>query len=235
MSVADIQGWRPRFRISYGALLLILVAILLLMPPMVEAGYGLLIMSTLFPALFVVGLFSVIEHRRVRLAALPLAVLVIVGDVLVLAFDVDLPLATRFIDIFFMILVASAILADVARSERVTSDTILGGICAYLLIGMFFFMLYSSIELLTPGSFVGVEGRVTDAVGGARPLGRYPELLYFSLVTMTTLGYGDITPAGSLPRVLAAAEAVIGQLFVAILIARLVGLQVSQGRPGGRA
>ena len=52
---------------------------------------------------------------------------------------------------------------------------------------------------------------------------------------MTTLGYGDITPVGSLPRVLAAAEAVIGQLFVAIMIARLVGLQVSQGRPGGRA
>ena len=55
MSVADVQGWRPRFRISYGALLLILVAILLLMPPMVEAGYGLLVMSTLFPASFTAG------------------------------------------------------------------------------------------------------------------------------------------------------------------------------------
>ena len=71
-------------------------------------------------------------------------------------------------------------------------------------------------------------------MGGARPLGRYPELLYFSLVTMTTLGYGDITPVGSMPRVLAASEAVIGQLFVAILIARRVGLQVSQGRSGVR-
>ena len=108
MSVADLRAWQPRFRISYGALLLILVAILLVMPPMVEAGYGLLVMSTLFPALFVIALFSVIEHRRVRLAALPLAVLVVAGDVLVLAFDFDLPLATRFIDIFFMILVAVA-------------------------------------------------------------------------------------------------------------------------------
>ena len=234
MRVADVHGWKPRFRISYGALLLILVAILLLMPPLVEAGYGLLVVSTLFPALFVIGLFSVIEHRLLRLAALPLTVLVIAGDALVLAFDYQLPLATRFVDIAFLITVVVAILIDVMRSEQVTSDTILGGICVYLLIAMFFFMLYSSLELLTPGSFVGVEGRVGDAVGGARPLGRYPDLLYYSLVTMTTLGFGDITPVGALPRVLSAAEAVIGQLFVAILIARLVALHISQRQPGAR-
>ena len=234
MSLADVSAWKPRFRVSYGALLLILVAILLTMPPLVEAGYGLLVVSTLFPALFVVGLVSVIEHRVVRLVALPLAVLVVTGDALVLAFDFQLPRAIRFIDIGFLIVVAGAILTHVLRADRVTSDTILGAICVYLLIAMFFFMLYSSLELMTPGSFIGVEGRVSDAVGGPRPLGRYPDLLYYSLVTMTTLGFGDITPVGALPRVLSATEAVIGQLFVAILIARLVGLQISHAQREGR-
>ena len=122
MQLADIRDWRPRFRISYGALLAILVTILLVMPPMVAAGYGLLIVSTLFPALFVIGLFSVIDHPLLRLAALPLALMVIVSDVFVLAFGFDVPLVVRFIDIFFMIIVAIAILIEVMRADEVTTD-----------------------------------------------------------------------------------------------------------------
>jgi hypothetical protein len=109
------------------------------------------------------------------------------------------------------------------RSSDVTIDTIAGAACAYTLLAMVWGGLYLLLEFLRPGSFN------IAAVWRMGPTGDpSAALVYFSFVTLTTVGYGDITPVWPGAGGLAVAEAVVGQLYLAITIARLVGLHTSQ-------
>ncbi len=107
-----------------------------------------------------------------------------------------------------------------ARTRKVSGDTVVGGVCVYLLIGLSFAMSYMLLTDLDPGALL--ELGVSFAGVGSDLSSRATTIIYFSFVTLTTLGYGDITPVGEMARMLVSAEAVIGQLFVAIFIARLI-------------
>lgn len=96
-------------------------------------------------------------------------------------------------------------------SQVVTVDTILGGISIYFLLGYLWACMFILIESFNPQAFTTIS-RI--------------ELLYFSFTTITTLGYGDITPQSELAMVLATLEAIVGQMYVTIFIARLVGLHI---------
>jgi hypothetical protein len=89
---------------------------------------------------------------------------------------------------------------------------IVGGICIYLLIGILWTVLYGLVRTWNPDAIVLREGA---------------SLFYFSFTTLTTLGYGDITPAVKLAQDLAIMEAITGQVYLAIFIARLVGLHIA--------
>ena len=119
-------------------------------------------------------------------------------------------------------LTIGVILRSLVRSRRVTTDTILGGVCVYMLIGVAFAMAMGLTEQLSPGAFSMSATTVSEAERSTR-------LLYLSFVTITTLGYGDVLPASEGARMLCAGEAVIGQLYVALFVARLVGLQLTRG------
>ena len=93
----------------------------------------------------------------------------------------------------------------------------------YLLLGMQWFALYSAIDVFYPGSILQNNAAVTD---------RQSELLYFSLITLTTIGYGDIVPLHGEVRMLAALEGVTGVLYVAITVALLVSAYKQQGTSG---
>ncbi len=115
----------------------------------------------------------------------------------------------------FLGFTAASVLSVLARERRVSADTVSGGICVYLLAGVAWALAFNLVDVVRPGS-LGLPLGLPD------PSTR--ELLYFSFVTMTTLGYGDIVPVSQAARTLAVGEAVFGQLFVAVFIARLVGL-----------
>jgi hypothetical protein len=132
----------------------------------------------------------------------------------------------------FLAFVTIAILTHVVRADRVTHDTILGGICVYLLIGLFFQSAFGIVEVLHPGSFQTGGVAVSDLPGADRAHGRYPTLIYYSFVTLTTVGFGDITPTWSLAQSLSTIEAVVGQLYLAILVASLVGMRLAGQGPG---
>jgi voltage-gated potassium channel len=127
----------------------------------------------------------------------------------------------------FLIYSCFAILKQIMGAKVVTGDTVIGGIVVYLLIGIVFLMLYLLVEYFQPGSLAGIE-RIEVHEGQG-----IPELLYFSFVTLTTLGYGDIQPVGDVMRSVAMMEAVIGQLYLTVLIAWLVGVHISQRRERG--
>ena len=95
-----------------------------------------------------------------------------------------------------------------------------------MLVGLAWAFLFSLLEVLQPGSFNLPELSAEPLDLAAMEVRRLSVFMYYSLVTLTTLGYGDITPVTPLARNLAAFEAVMGQLYIAILVARLVGLHI---------
>ncbi|TDK28628.1 two pore domain potassium channel family protein [Luteimonas aestuarii] len=103
------------------------------------------------------------------------------------------------------------------RATAVMADVLLAAASIYLVIGSGFAAIYGLVEWLSPGSFVTASG---DPVS-------WQQLFYYSYVTLTTVGYGDILPQGFLAQSFAIFQAVVGVLYTAILLARLVGLQAS--------
>ena len=98
-----------------------------------------------------------------------------------------------------------------------TSNVVYDAVVIYLLIGITWSDVYAVLEHLPPGSF---------NLAGASAI-EVPAFTYYSFVTLTTLGYGDVTPLTDQARSLAILEAVIGQLYMTVLVARLVGLLIS--------
>jgi len=118
----------------------------------------------------------------------------------------------------FLSYTTALILWHVLAETEITSDTLYGAVCVYLLSGVTWMTLSRVIETLHPGSF---------AVSAAQHPGQgvtWSDLVFFSFVTLTTLGYGDMLPVTSPARSLVVLEAVFGVLYPAILVARLVGL-----------
>jgi len=130
--------------------------------------------------------------------------------------------------IVFIAFTAVTILTTVMRSRTVTGDTIVGAICSYLLLAVLFAMAYTLLEYLLPGSFTADAGpQVLDSsLMRAVPSG----LMYFSVTTLTTLGMGDVRPMTEAAQTLTSFEALAGQLYLAVLIARLVSLHASAPR-----
>jgi hypothetical protein len=123
--------------------------------------------------------------------------------------------------LFFLVLLTSLILSQALRDGETTSRRIMGAVAAYLLIGIMWSLAYHLIALRVPGAFNVQEPLLSP---GGESIQSH--LFYFSFVTLTTIGYGEIVPVHPIARMLVILEGVTGQLFPAILIARLVSLQV---------
>ena len=199
----------PRFSILLASLLLVLA----LQPLSAATIGGRPVLNLLIVGSMLAGAVAVSRNRVYLGLAVALAVpaigLRLAGDALDLSWAV--PLRTAFAALF-MIVTAVTVLAAVMRSERITADTLIGGICVYLLLGISFALLYTLIDDLNPEAF---RGLTSSREMIAEPQ-RFREFLYYSFVTLTTLGYGDITPRHGLARYASAFEAVGGQLFVVL-------------------
>jgi voltage-gated potassium channel len=117
-----------------------------------------------------------------------------------------------------------SILGYVLHSGRVTSDKIFATICVYLLVGFVWTYAYALLDEVQPGSFAA-----STETGRNDYVGRIMQLRYFSFATLTTLGYGDILPRSPTARTMAVLETVMGQIYLAVLVARLVGLHIVHG------
>ena len=176
--------------------------------------------AIVFSVLLLVGIWSLKGSGRLYVAGM---VFVVAGIALsILAVKVDaMPLryGSKLAMFGFLIVAITHTLRQVVFGTELDANRLVGAICVFLLLGMIWAFAYSLLELAVPDSFNGL---------GA---GTGPEFdsgwLYFSFVTLTTLGYGDITPATSLARTLAYVQAVAGQFYVAVLVAGLVSAYIS--------
>lgn len=123
----------------------------------------------------------------------------------------------------FLILLAYSFSKHLFRIRKVNANAICAALCLYLVIGMLWGAFYSVLESVAPGSFSGIL--LTHSASSHEMT---HHLHYFSYVTLSTLGYGDITPQTRGAAALCQTEAIIGQFLTVVLVARLVGIQVAQ-------
>ena len=133
--------------------------------------------------------------------------------------------------LLFLLFVTLSQLRSVLKQREVTGETISMAVSIYLLLGITWVFLYAIIFHLNPDSFGGLALAKSGYPVAVRHL--FPVLGYFSLTTLSTIGFGDITPLTLQARYAAVAEGITGQFYMAILVARLVGLQMSHS--AGRA
>jgi len=208
-------------------LLGLLVAMIFFLHPLVDMGYEVApIGSAIFTLMLLSGIAAVTHSPRTRMAF---------GIVVVIALAVHwmryvLPgpawAGADAISSFVACgMLAAIIFLRVFRPGPITSDRIQGAIAAYLLIGIMFAAVYVWIELRSAGAFAGSAAPLAPAPGREGLSARF---VYFSFTTLTTVGFGDIVPVQPFARSLATMEALIGQVFPAILLARLVSLEVGE-------
>ncbi len=213
----------------FGALLAALALTFVVAPFFSDEAQGISAISILYTLVMVAGAYSVSRKRRVFLIGLCLALPALATEWISNFFvTTPLVLANMVLVGVFILYVGGVVLYEVLDEDRVTLDTIAGGIAVYLLIGIGWVMAYAAIEYLQPGSFL-LQGQALHEIHPEVQV-RYSEFLYFSFVTMTTLGYGDMVATIPEARAAAAAEAVVGQLYLAIFVARLVGLHLAHQR-----
>lgn len=197
--------------------LLVVLTLFVLMSPLV-------VIAELRPApliiAFAVVIFAAANAASDRLAhTVTAAILALVAIVLnLLKLIVVGPTIEVFGDLSSICLLGftiGVILNRIVKLEGTNLNVLSGAAAVYLLLGLIWALSYRVIGTLSPGAFNGLN---PDS------LWAWTQYLYLSLTTLTTLGYGDITPVGPFVRIWAALEAVVGVLYVAILVARLVSL-----------
>ncbi len=218
------HNWPGRFTILLAAILLLLI-----FQP-IFAGHA--FAQNFVTASISLVLLSALYAFRTTTTYFTIALILMVpsiGSRLALQFTLNptLEMIGAISSFLFLTVTVFALVSRLFTVKSVTLDTISAAICAYLLMGVAWAYAFAAVELRYPGSFS--TALLHSTAGNIAPLlASLHSFTYYSFVCMTTTGYGDITPLSEGARTLSVMEAVSGQLYMAILIARLVGLQVAQ-------
>ncbi len=204
-------------------LLVSLVVTLLLAPLMEESILGKLLMHACFTFVFVTGVVANRQRKGIFVTALVLACVAIpLGWLRVLDESPRLLLLRLIADIIFFSFTALMILVTVVKDHLASKQSILGAICVYLLMGLTGALVYSALEIVEEESFRFVERQLAADPDANGERTAWPQMVYYSFVTMSTLGFGDITPRTPLAQTVTWMQAVAGQLYLVVLIARMV-------------
>jgi hypothetical protein len=179
-------------------------------------------------AILAAALWETMRSRRNAVAAVVIG-LPAIGARLVSAFIPDSGLWNGSVlvvtTVFFGFLIWN-LLHDLLWADRSTSERIFGALCAYVFIGILFALVYTHIEYRNPGSFAFPDHGLDQSEALESTL--LPHFTYYSFVTLTTLGYGDIQPIAEPARTLSWMEALFGQLFLAVMVAGFVAQHMTE-------
>jgi voltage-gated potassium channel Kch len=203
-------------------LLIVLCTMIFVLRPLETLGYNVrLITSLVFSLILISGLIAVSHSRRTAMVFGAIAVLnVAIRWTRYAAQSEELISVEAGAAIVACGTLAGIVLVHVFREGPVTFQRIQGAIAAYLLIALMFAAAFTWVALLIPDAFSGAAPTPVEQYDATQ------RFIYFSFVTLTTTGYGDIAPQAPLARSLAMFEALIGQMFPSFLLARLVSLEL---------
>jgi hypothetical protein len=208
-----------RFVDSYASLLLLLLANFFLLEVVEDVRWG-AVGSTILSGLALLVAISdpAAGHRITRRHWLLVAACVALAPIVLLVNASSLVGLTYLLPVALLVTATLPVtIRRVLRHRRVTSETVLGALCAYVLIGLLFAFVYLAVDDFRDAPFFAQHGEHSQG-----------EFLYFSFVALTTLGFGDLSPSVGLPQALTVIEALFGSIFLVTLVARLVTLWVRQ-------
>jgi hypothetical protein len=215
-----------RFVDSYASLLTLLLANFLLLELVDDRRWG-AIGSTILSALALVVAISDPDsgHRVTRRHWILVTACVALAPIVFIVNSASVVGLTYLLPVALLVTATLPItISRVLHHRRVTYETVLGALCAYVLIGLLFAFLYLAVNEVSTEPFFTQPGPHTQG-----------EYMYFSFVALTTLGFGDLSPSVGLPQALTVLEALLGSIFLVTLVARLVTLWVRQDEERHRA
>lgn len=208
---------------AYGLLLLDIVFTFLVLAELQPARWTRVLLALAIGSMLLLSLYASRARPRLlrgAMIAVAIAVVIVFAEAL---FDSDLFAGSTYAICGLLLLIAPVVIVNrILRHEEVQLSTVLGAICAYLLLGMLFGFVYALINQIDSRPFF--QGQVV--------VDQF-DYLYFSFASLTTVGFGDFTARGDLGRGLSVLEAALGQIFLVTLVARLVSL-LGQRRDNGQ-
>lgn len=204
--------------------LLITELLLILLYPLAGAQrIGIHLMRVLVLTLFVVLLYSVLGRGRQTAIAFILGLPPLLLHAANLFGYLHWERLESGLGVPFLIFVCLNFARNVVSQPRVTSDTLAGAIATYMAIGISYGLIFGFVEKVLPGAFLQTSHPTQQLTP--------PDLVFFSFVTLTTVGYGNIVPMAPLAKSLCILEAITGVMYPAVLIGRLIGLYATGNRP----
>ncbi|MGO9373962.1 MAG: potassium channel family protein [Syntrophobacteraceae bacterium] len=205
-------------RAPYTLLFLLAFTLFVLAPLLSARIIAPLILKIAFSLIIISGALTVTRRTSVRLLALVVGILTVTVQFFGAFSGKTTQTVESLLSVGMLIAFALLMAKNFLIRERASGHRIAGAVTIYLLLGLIWTRLYQLLELVSPGSFRFPAGEDLNASA----------LTYFSFVTLATLGYGDITPISLVARDLAVLEAIMGQLYLVILIAWLVSHGVAK-------
>jgi voltage-gated potassium channel len=240
LEIAENHSRTRRFltievRNRYTMLLIVIVAMMLVLPLIAGDELALFSMKVAVSIVLVFGIYVGRRLRRDLIVGAALGIPVLVGRWLPrYSTNLGMFLAIDILTAAFLLYITIMILTQVLSARRVTLDTIAGAMCSYCLIGLAWAFVYRAMFVINPHSFAFAAGSFHIFENNTRSEPQLMNFAYYSFATLTTTGFGDITPGVGVSRAISVLEAVAGQFFLAILIARLVSLEIIHSMNSGR-
>jgi uncharacterized membrane protein YhdT len=204
---------------SYATLLVLLLANFFLLELVDDPRWGAIGSTLLAAGALIVAISDPEADHHIGLRHwLEVAACVALAPLVLLVNSTELTGLTYLLPVALLVTATLPVtLNRILHHKRVTSETVLGAACAYVLIGLLFAFLYLAVAGISDDPFFAQPGEHVQS-----------EYLYFSFVALTTLGFGDLSPSVGLPQALTVVEALLGNIFLVTLVARLVTLWVRQ-------
>jgi voltage-gated potassium channel len=206
------------FLLSGLLILFLLMPLLTIVPALAQNAFLMRItLQISYSSLMLLGIWGLRHNSNLFRYGLALVLLSVTFTIINIFYDsIAIEIGSDIVVLVFS--TGSAVIAakHVFGASTIDRNLLFGAMCVYLLMGLIWAILYGVVLQFLPGSFHGMDG-----VNGEVPM---DTLLYYSFVTLASLGYGDITPRVPLARTLAYMEAISGQLYIAVMLAGLVGL-----------
>ncbi len=213
----------------YGWLLIALLSTVFLAPLLQDYRVGIRVADLISGTVMVAGVLSAITRRIHVLMLAGIAVLAIAARFVDPFVDTTLTaLSAELMSFIFLLSVFAIIIKDIFRTSLVTTDTLVGSICGYLILSTIFASVYAFLVILYPDSFMINAGLGVEEGALGEDSSHYGLTNYFSIITLTTVGFGDIVPQNSYARTVVSVEAMSGQVYMTVIVARLVGLHLSR-------
>jgi hypothetical protein len=212
-------------------ILLLSLIVLMVVPGLIPKGEGSFLSSIFLMTILLSSLYlTKTNQRMIWIGAVMVLLIMLTNWPVGLMEEQQRVIANSVLQIMFLGFICIHIFSFILGARALTSQLIYAALCMYLMMGLLWSFVYTLLIAIDPesiqlASVVHGEESVRDV---------FSEMYYFSFVTLTTLGYGDILPVSRLARSLATMEAILGQLYLAVVIASLVGIQISSRSHGSK-